>query len=428
MDYFSSLNASALDPDTPTLFELLSAKELDDLISPSIRFIVTHYAQRHPRYLLRVANRFDEIYALAMGLVEYYHLKNWNASFTEKFYGIKRTNVLNTRALRAQQAVPQVMDGRRRMTRAQVWGSLLLVVAAPYVREKLDVRYDRLKGQALVRDMDRERDRIWADRTVEWKQKMRFEMDYWFYKIYPLAKSAHHLATLLFYLGFLFGKTSSHSVADWVLGIKYSRMSSFDYELDYQRNLPPGAVPGAGDSDDGDKPLIGKVVDFFTTSKGLDTVQSSALTGLSYALPTSMFMLKFLEWWSGSDLAHRLVSKSRGALDDSLPTPSPLKELKASDSNEDDDEEATEKPKHSQDTANLVRDTSLCPLCGELVTNPTVIESGITFCYPCIYKHLENSDRETGGHCPVTGQRLLQCRFSEDTQEWEIGGLRRLMI
>lgn len=420
MDYFSSLNASALDPDTPTLFELLSAKELDDLISPSIRYIITFYAQRHPRYLLRVANRFDEIYGLAMGLVEYYHLKYWNSSFTEKFYGLKRTNLLNTPALRAQFATPNLVEQRRRLTRKQIWGSLVMIVAVPYVKEKLDVRYERLKGQALVKDMDRERQRIQGDRSVDLKTKMLFEIDYWFYKIYPLATSAHHLATLLFYLGFLFGRTTSHSVSDYLLGIKFSRMSNFDYQLDDERNRPPMTTGGGEDASD--EPMIAKVVNFFTTKQGLNVVQSSALSVLSYALPTSMFLLKFLEWWSGSDLAHRLASKSRGALDDNLPTPKSLPEM------EDKKRQVVDEKAKVHKSVSLVRDTSLCPICGERITNPTVIESGITFCYPCIYKHLENSDRETGGHCPVTGQRLLQCRFQEETSEWEIGGLRRLMI
>lgn len=418
MDYFSSLNASALDPDTPTLFELLSAKELDDLINPSIRFIITFYAQRHPRYLLRVANRFDEIYGLAMGLVEHYHLKNWNSSFTEKFYGLKRTNVLNTSALRAQYAVPDLVQQRRRLTKRQIWGSLALLVVVPYVREKLDVKYEQLKGRALVRSMDEERRRIKRDTSIDVKSKVRFEIDYWFYKLYPMATSAHHLATLLLYLGFLFGKTSSHSVSDYLLGIKYSRMSNYDYVLDQERSQP---IQQLGElNEDGDVPLVGKLVNLFTTRKGLDVVQSGALQGLSYALPTSMFLLKFLEWWSGSDLAHRLMSKSRGVVEDSLPPPQSVPEA---DKSEDDDSKIQETKGVIQ-----VRDSSLCPLCGDPVTNPTVIESGIVFCYPCIYKHLESGDKESGGYCPVTGQKLLQCRYLEESEEWETGGLRRLMI
>jgi peroxin-12 len=126
MDYFSSLSASSLDPDIPTLFELLSAHQLNDLISPSIRYILTFYAQRNPQYLLRLANKYDELYAVLMGLVEYYHLKKWNSSFTEKFYGIKRSRVLNTPALRTRSAVSP--DARTAEAADQATGLWLAVL------------------------------------------------------------------------------------------------------------------------------------------------------------------------------------------------------------------------------------------------------------------------------------------------------------
>lgn len=435
MDYFSSLNASALDPDTPTLFELLSAKELDELINPSLRFIITFYAQRHPRYLLRLATRFDEIYGIAMALVEYYHLQKWNASFTEKFYGLKRTNLLNTAALRAQHAVPDLVEARRRLTKKQVIGSLVLVVAIPYIKEKLDVRYERLRGRALLTDIETQRARFFkSDRAHILSDRIKFEIDYWFYKLYPLTKSAHHLATLLIYLGYLFGKTTSHSVGDFLLGIKYSRMSNYDYMLDDQRTQALKQHLQSDNNDDIDKPLIGKIIDFVTTTKGINTIQSTTLTGLSYALPTSMFLLKFLEWWSGSDVANRLASTSRGVTEEDLPIPScdlPVQQQKDQTQTEklENNLEKNIKDSPAADSGPIVtRDTGVCPLCGDSITNPTVIESGVVFCYPCIYKYLETADRVKGGFCPVTGQRLLQCRYLDDTEEWEVGGLRRLMV
>lgn len=412
MDYFSSLDSSSLDPDTPTLFELLSAKELDDLINPSIRFIVSFYAQRHPRYLLRLATKFDEIYAVLMGIVEYYHLKNWNASFTEKFYGLKRTNVLNTSALRSHRAVPDLVEERRRLTKRQVIGSLALLIAVPYIREKLDVKYERMKAQSLINDIDEQRRNMQnSERAITLAERTNFEINYWFFKLYPYTKGAYHLATLLFYLGYLFGKTSSHSVSDFLLGMKYSRLSGYDYMLDDQRAR---ALELGPKEEDDDVPMLGQIVNFFTTRRGLETLRNSTLSGLSYALPTSMFMLKFLEWWSGSELAHRLAAKSRGGglADDSLPIPrTEADEVTAKDADQ-----------------GRMRDSSLCPLCGEKITNPTAIETGVVYCYTCIFRHLEGADRETGGHCPVTGQRLLQCSYSVEKESWEVGGLRRIMV
>jgi hypothetical protein len=37
------------------------------------------FAQRNPRYLLRIVNRYDEVFALVMFFVERHYLKHWSA-------------------------------------------------------------------------------------------------------------------------------------------------------------------------------------------------------------------------------------------------------------------------------------------------------------------------------------------------------------
>lgn len=482
MDYFSSLNASALDPDTPTLFELFSSRELDALIGPSIRYIVTFYAQRHPRYLLRLATKFDEIYALVFGIVEYYHLKNWNSTFTEKFYGLKRARVLNSGAgslPRARVAAPNFVEKSRRLSNKQIWASVLITILGPYIKEKMEIKHQRLQARALVNDINAEYQRAMAaptsradaaakgydlssdDLQIKTRsEKLTVFIDYWFYKIYPYYSGGHAAITLLFYLMYLFNRAATATcLSDWLLGIQYARMGQYDYMLADERagvspTLSNDTFNTGADAEE-DTPFIAKVVNFFTTRKGVDTVQDGVLSTLSYALPTSMFLLKFLEWWSASDVASKLASKStRGILDGNLPVmrgeselytvtpqteePDEKKMLERDSESEDDEENEKEETRIApvtKKTVRLVRDTSLCPLCGTQITNPTAIESGVVFCYPCIYKHLESveppSEYDTdniGGHCPVTGIRLLQCRYSHENQSWEIGGLRRLMI
>lgn len=471
MDYFSSLNASALDPDTPTLFELISAHELSDLIGPSLRYILTYYAQRHPRYLLRAATRFDELYAVCLGLVEYYHLKNWNSTFTEKFYGLKRTRVLpggGTAAVqlpRTRRMAPDLVENLRRLTRVQVAVSLAAAVLGPYVKEKLDVKYETLKARSLVRNMETEYVRVMGPpRGIETSEspqerptftraeKWRFLRDYWFYKTYPALTAAKSATTLIFYLLYMFSRrTSAHSLLDWLLGIKYSRMSSYDYELADKRAgvAPPHSHGGDGANDDDDgTPLLGKLVNALTTRAGLNSLQRGALSGLSYALPTAMFLLKFLEWWSTSDFAHKLAAKGGrgGILDGNLPVPdrkeyapaaasSPKTSEDAGAESEDEEEEELGEPlakgEPQAPREKYVRvslDSSLCPLCGQPITNATAIETGAVFCYPCIYKHLESGTAADGGRCPVTGTRLLLCRYDAEHETWEVGGLRRLMV
>ncbi|KAG5355449.1 Peroxisome assembly protein 12 [Yarrowia sp. C11] len=408
MDYFSSLNASQLDPDVPTLFELLSAKQLEGLIAPSVRYILAFYAQRHPRYLLRIVNRYDELYALLMGLVEYYNLKTWNASFTEKFYGLKRTQILTNPALRTRQAVPDLVEAEKRLSKKKIWGSLFFLIVVPYVKEKLDARYERLKGRYLARDINEERAEI--KRTGTAQQIAVFEFDYWLLKLYPIVTMGCTTATLAFHMLFLFSVTRAYSIDDFLLNIQFSRMTRYDYQMEAQRDSRNAANVAHTMKSISEYPIAERVMLLLTTKAGANALRSAALNGLSYVLPTSIFALKFLEWWYASDFARQLNQKRRGDLEDNLPVPD---KVKGAD-------------KLAESVAKWKEDTSKCPLCSKELVNPTVIESGYVFCYTCIYRHLEDGEEETGGRCPVTGQKLLGCRWQDDM--WQVTGLRRLMV
>lgn len=100
------------------------------------------------------------------------------------------------------------------------------------------------------------------------------------------------------------------------------------------------------------------------------------------------------------------------------------------------------------------------------MTNPAVIETGYVFDYSCIYNYLEKShiivakkveaeskeeeeeeevhsdneegakgpkeeknyDINKGGRCPITGQKLLGCKWNPLKEEWQIEGIRRLIL
>lgn len=74
----TSSNSAATDPFRPSFFELIAQEQLSDLLKPAIRYVLTVLAQRNPRYLLRVVNRFDEIYTLLMLAVERHYLRTWS--------------------------------------------------------------------------------------------------------------------------------------------------------------------------------------------------------------------------------------------------------------------------------------------------------------------------------------------------------------
>ncbi len=73
-------SASLNDPYRPSFFELFAQEQLRDLLSPALRYVLSVLAQRNPRYLLRIVNRFEEIYALGMFAVERHYLRTWGES------------------------------------------------------------------------------------------------------------------------------------------------------------------------------------------------------------------------------------------------------------------------------------------------------------------------------------------------------------
>jgi peroxin-12 len=74
----------------PPLFELIWADELDELIEPALRYVMAQATHRYPRYFLPLFNRFDEVFALLKTTIQYSYLREWSASFSEHFYGVKR--------------------------------------------------------------------------------------------------------------------------------------------------------------------------------------------------------------------------------------------------------------------------------------------------------------------------------------------------
>lgn len=74
----TSSGSAAADPFRPSFFELMAQEQLASLLKPAVRYVITVLAQRYPRYLLRIVNRFDELYALIMLAVNRHYLRTWS--------------------------------------------------------------------------------------------------------------------------------------------------------------------------------------------------------------------------------------------------------------------------------------------------------------------------------------------------------------
>lgn len=140
------------------------------------------------------------------------------------------------------------------------------------------------------------------------------------------------------------------------------------------------------------------------------------LDSLKLLLPTSIFFLKFLEWWHASDFARQLSEKTAASIE--LPPP----KLPPPPHDDDGVCEGEEEIALRKVLVKVPEDSALCPICKKEITNPTACQTGYVFCYPCVFRWIQGGedgdDEVRRGRCPVTGVRLLG----------GTDGLRRLML
>ena len=428
MEFMTALQGSGgFDEAKPSLFELLSEQQLSSLLPPTLRYLLTVLTHRYPRHLLRVLNSFDELYALAALVVERHYLRTRAGAFTEHFYGLKRERALAAEIPRASAAAPAVVRDALRLTRADVWRNLAVVVGLPYLKRKLDEAYEVDAPRALLGAAYNQRPAAGAG----WRERIRYWATWFLRNVYPSVNAAYYFALLAFNLGYLFDNSKYHSPFLWLIGTRVRRMGAADYRA--IEALEDKAAKGAAGR----------------------SVGARLLGGLSLVLPASIFALKFLEWWYASDFAKQLSRKAAESLD--LPPPvitglrdgkkaAAAAQAKAEEEPEKEEElDDEEKERRAVEKAPIAassllpiytvpapRDSDQCPICEGDITTATACQTGIVYCYTCIHKWLtgtharqekfmaERAGRwESGeGRCAVTGRRVLG-----GTE-----GLRRIMV
>ncbi|KAK9449780.1 Pex12 amino terminal region-domain-containing protein [Limtongia smithiae] len=416
MSHLSTLNPLSLDPSRPTLFELVSAEQLASLLCPSARYILATLAARYPRYLLKLLLRFDELYLVLAGAVELRCLSAWNASFTESFYDLARQRGLSASdkvvaASGRDHAVEQRVGRLAILRKREIYGSLFFLVGVPYIVDKLDRRFESLRAQLLFR-LRAQQSSDGSSPIHARLRKLRVLLDKILLVTYPSLKMSTGIATLLLNMLYLFGRTPYHSLADLILGVRYTR----------QQN-PATATYSA-------------------PSSGASKGRASRIVNVTVAavLPTAVFMLKLLEWWHASDFPRQLAqSTRRRRREEEQQHQSQEDELLADSSQSTvlpetkyalDPPEKPSAPPIQDDGITAVRKVSgNCAICGNNITEPTAVETGQVFCYQCIYEYIAATPEDaTAVRCPTTGQRLLACKQDDETGTWMAGGLRRLVV
>ncbi|WVQ95909.1 hypothetical protein IAU59_003008 [Kwoniella sp. CBS 9459] len=236
-------SSSPRDHSRPSLFDLLAQEQLRDLFHPVVRYVLSYFAQRYPRYLLRVLNHHEELFALLLLVLERHHLKRHNASISEHFYGLraKPTQAVLTPRLSAFEG-----PTRRNLTKRQMWGLLVFLVGLPYIRARGQDYYERLGGGGGDEDQGEQR-----GVAVTKTQRV--------YKtLYPYVNAGMDLVFLGYDIAYLFDKTNHYRPWHKWLGIQVSRR---------------------GPEDD------------------VDDDSASIFSRLPSLLPPLLLMLKLSQWW-----------------------------------------------------------------------------------------------------------------------------------
>ncbi len=365
-------------------------------------------------------------------LVERHYLLTLGGSFTENFYGLKRERVLRIKggeAPRARMGAPALMRETLKSRKKDIWANLAILVGLPYVKRKLDESFEIHAPQTVIQGPSYNRDTLPYDATI--RQRIMWYYKWFLRNIYPSINAAYYFSLLAFNLAYLFDTSKYSSPFLWLVGTRIRRMNDADHraialaEQQATSYVRPGARPGQSNS-------------VFTPA----TIGRAVNSSLRLLLPTSIFALKFLEWWHASDFATQLSRKAAEGLDlpppvvSGLPSNKPLGGASAHERRQSPTAvtptttntvslsspapplppPASPQTPSSSSPANpnnlfkpcppissftqlpiltvpppRPSTSPLCPICLSPVQTPTAAQTGYVFCYTCIFKWVDGS-------------------------------------
>ncbi|BGP13626.1 hypothetical protein JCM10213_007802 [Rhodosporidiobolus nylandii] len=415
----STIDPAHSDPHRPSLFELAAQDQLRDLLSPVVRYVLSVFAQRHPRYLLRLVNHHDALFALCMFFVERHYLTVHGGSFAESFYGLKRRMVMAARGGENVQKAAELTGKSDSLGRREIRGSLAFLVLLPYLRTKLADLYERLGGgvdESLFSSSGSSAPSplsILRNPSKPLKERLQPAAEAAFKLAYPYANLGYELYLLIYNLRYLFGKSPYWRPWFRLLGIEARRMGQEDYER--LHNLPTFATTlfaPPPNSPPTTRPSLRLIL-----TRLLRLSPSLALDSLRTLLPLTIFGFRLLEWWySPGGGGSRIRSSGKAGSQPALRAPPPPPAAK-----EDEQEHRGQ-----------------CVVHGGALENPTALPSGWVGCYRCLRGLEEEVAVLKGGEeVPVDGleegqegaERRKTGRLRDPkTGEWvEVARLRRIM-
>ncbi|CAA0808202.1 Peroxisome biogenesis protein 12 [Striga hermonthica] len=363
----------------PTFFEMAAAQQLPSSLRAALAYSLGVFALRRP-FIHRVLDYEDEFFALLMLVLETHSLRTTDASFAESLYGLRRRGVnmkLRKTNLLADSGDKHYTSLRKR----QKVLSVAFLVVLPYLKSRLKSIYDREREASLQAslwgDSDEQFDNyigrgynpfgsrgsseIEASTRDRWIRMLRKTVG----ACYPWLHAGTEGLSFAYQLLYLLDATGFYSLGLHALGIHVCRATGQEL-MDTSSRISK---------------IRSRERERLRGSPWLKAIQggllSCAYAVLDYAqtgLIAAVFFFKMMEWWYQS-------AEERMSAPTVYPPPPP-----------------PPAPKVAEEGIPLPPDRTICPLCLQKRTNPSVMAaSGFVFCYTCIFKYASQHKR-----CPIT--------------------------
>lgn len=357
---------------------------------------------------------------------------------------------------RAQLGTPALVRESLKLRRGDVWKNLAILVGIPYLKRKLDEGHDihAPAAGAVVLGPQYAREELPAGAST--RQRIQWYYKWFLRKVYPHINMAYYISLLTFQLAYLFDGSKYSSPLLWLVGTRMRRLGEADYRA-FEAALNPPSTTASG------KARPGQATSLFNPRTFAAAAGPRLLDSLKLLLPTSIFALKFLEWWHASDFARQLSRKAAEGLE--LPPPiisgrpgvrgsKPKGESTAQDEQITPPSSTSSSPRSKKEKAPpgragkvagfrprppisaqshlpilTVPDTTeesshLCPICLEPVATATASPYGYVYCYTCIHKWVEGEHERQekfmqGGSAPAEESQA----FDESDDVWDEKGV-----
>ncbi|KAL0403533.1 UNVERIFIED_CONTAM: Peroxisome biogenesis protein 12 [Sesamum radiatum] len=365
----------------PTFFEMAAAQQLPSSLRAALTYSLGVFALRRP-FVHKILDYEDEFFALLMLVLETHSLRTTDASFAESLYGLRRRGVkirLKKSTVLADSGDEIQHAGLRKRQKVL---SVVFLVVLPYLRSKLQSIYNKEREATLQASLWGDSDESFdtdfvgggnntlgsrdnldneASAGARWIKRLRKTVG----ACYPWLHAGNEGLSFAYQLCYLLDATGFYSLGLHALGIHVCRATGQEL-MDTSSRISK---------------IRSRERERLRGSPWLKALQggllSCAYAVLDYAqtgLIAAVFFFKMMEWWYQS-------AEERMSAPTVYPPPPP-----------------PPPPKVAKEGIPLPPDKTVCPLCLQKRTNPSVMAvSGFVFCYTCIFKYANQYKR-----CPVT--------------------------